>query len=281
MQLNIEKINKIIEDHHTGLSVRKIAKKIGISKTTAQKYISKYRNDELSQMVFFPEENKNTTIPSPVSFKKRQLVYVPHEYHDSYFFGYPLSPIQYRQEQEKNEEEQRRKSYQEELHQLQMKLISDEGERKKKEFKQNLAFLDKIIQNNRKHYKEMNENKNTKMQKLEENIYKKTQERKQAIDSIPLSVREEMKKFQARKNVIQRDNDQKHPKFTVLKRAEEEISIGSVYSDVLGDVILSVLPVISKIINFYQSPESNIPLNSPEHWYRFSKYMKNDIKHET
>ncbi len=285
MHLNLNKINKIIECYYADLSVRQIAKKIGISKTTVQKYITKYRNNELSQIVFFPEGNNKTTIPSPVSLKKRQLVFVPHEHHDSCYSGYPLSPIQYRREQEKNEEEQRRRLHQEELHQLKMKAIFDEGERKKKEFEQNFAYFDKIIQNNRKLYKEMNENNKTKMQKLEKYVYSKAQEGKQAFNSIPRLVIEEMKKSQAdqeaRNKIIQRDNNQNYPKFTVLKKADEQISKESDYSDVLGDVILGAIPVICNIRDFYQSPDSNIPMDSPEHWYRFCKYVKKDRKRET
>jgi len=290
MTISPNKINKIIELHNIGFSVRKIEKEVRISKTTVQKYISKFHNNEVSQMIIFPEKNYYMMAPPPVPHQQRQVFIQPQEPYGSYFLEYPLFLKQYPgelleeyiiREREKEKEEQRKKLYQEEQeksHQSIMKSISEEENRKRKENKENLAFLDKIIQDNRKFYKEMNKNK------LESD--KKSQEKQLFIKSPPVIVREEMTKApllkQAPKNVIQRDNDQNHkPMFTILKPAGEELNTESNYSDVLGDVILAVLPVISNIIKFYQSPDSNIPLNSPEHWYRFSKYMKNDMKHET
>lgn len=90
MRLNQNKINEIIKYHNIGLSVRKIAKKIGISKTTVQKYITKYHNNELSQLTIFPEKKIYSMIPIIASHQQRQEFIQLQEHHDSNFLEDPL-----------------------------------------------------------------------------------------------------------------------------------------------------------------------------------------------
>ena len=288
----------MIEYHLQGLSVRDIAKKVRVSKTTVQTYITKYRNNELLQLNLFSEENLKKKIHTSVSSQSRQKFYRPQEHHTYNINQKPkqIEPYylennqEYKlRERENQKDEQARKSNQEaqeKLHQLKMKsyLMQQETEQQKQQ--KTSDFLQKLDQDKIKFKNEQSKKAIESYEKTMARIRDIEEHNQQLIDYIPMLVRKEMNKFQvlqqAREDEIQRDKDEHlESTFPQLKQAEVNVNTESDYSDILEGFVYGGIPVICKSIRFHLSQDNNIPISSPEYWIRLSKYLKDDRKRET
>jgi len=304
MSLNVNQINKIIELHQQGLSIRQISKKTRKDKNTVSKYIRIYGNQQGQPLIPATEKNYEVEIPTswPSQMRNESLRQQAPQYYsinqDPWY-----SEQQYREidqeykirEREKEKEEQARKSNQEareKLHQLEIKFCSMQQEKKRQEQQKTRDFLQKLHQEELEFKKEqskkaveLNLKLMARVRDIKEEMILKEKHDQQLIDSIPRRVRKEMNNFQvlqqAHEDEIQRDKDEDlEPTFTPLNQAEEDVNTESDYSDNLEGFILGGIPVVCKIINFYLSPDNNIPINSPEYWIRLSKYLKDGRKRE-
>jgi transposase len=297
MTKSIRKITKMIEYHLQGLSVRDIAKKVRVSKTTVQTYITKYRNNELLQLNLFSEENLKKKIYAPVSSQSRQKFYRPQEHYTYHINQEPKQVEQYYlennqeyklRERENQKDEQARKSdqeFREKLHQLEMKFYSMRQETERQKQQKISDFLQKLNQDKLKFKNEQSKKAaesykkiKVRVQNLEkENLINERQKQK-LIESIPTLVQESMKKKEDLRKASEEKTQMEEQHLENVSIQEKQVNLETSreadYSGLLLGLTLGGIQTVCKVIRFHFSQNSNVSINSTEYWRKFSKYLQ-------
>jgi len=258
MVLSNKKINKIIDFHKSGISIRHIAKKLRISKTTVHSYINKQKNNELIKLNLPLGENLKQKIHVSKPRQPNRESYFPQSIPQHYPViedPWPsreqyLEEVEYLRRREEDKQIEQNKKFdqetQEKMHQIEMEIYSTKQQENKRK---SLNIINKIILRADESHKKFDAD----IREVKEELRKKTQEDQQVVDSIPRLVKVNLKK--AQEDEIQKSEDQHKPISVSLRQVEGNETIVSDHSGILLESISAGFIGFCEGFDSYRPPD--------------------------
>lgn len=121
---------------------------------------------------------------------------------------------------------------------------------------------------------------NEKLLKIEEAFSNRKKQIDHLMAKLPQLVSEELKKVENCEKNKEETNDkpEKNDLYPLPKKIEQkqESEQNKILFDILPPLINAGFDVYKKVDRFFHSRYSKLPINSPEYWLHFSKFLKDD-----
>jgi hypothetical protein len=296
--LNINQIKKIQDYHQQGIVIRKIAKKMHIDKNTVWKYLhyEEYQKKYATKKSTDNKLEKNPIDPGhtgEIVTANYPPVDTPSQYPQrqrDVSFPQEASSAYEHQKQENQDYWTKSSEMQKKIQEINEKIrkqeLSEAAHRQQEKEKNVSDILDKFdarkTQNDREQRMRNDEFFKTMTEKINKQLEtqsNQTQEINNLIRDIPRLVRdglEKRKKLEYKKEETDNKIDQKdlYPTPPENNEQEQKPEQEQYNLDILLPVVIGGVDLTLKLYRFYCSPQSVLPINSPEYWSQLSKLFR-------